>query len=183
MHAAPAPLVRAARRAARDEQRHAQRMADRARTAGAPLVAPVVRRRGPRPLEAIARENAVEGCVMETFGALTAAWQAAHARDASLRRAFARIAADETRHAALSWAVARWVEASSRSPRGARASSAARARAVQALARSARSPPGSFDGDLGRPSPAQRTLLFDGMIHRLGLAATKAPPPRRGTPR
>jgi hypothetical protein len=42
------------------------------------------------------------------YGALQLRWQAEHAPDPSLRRMFARITADETRHAALSWAIARW---------------------------------------------------------------------------
>jgi hypothetical protein len=50
---------------------------------------------------AIATENAVEGCVRETFAALVATWQAEHARDRVVRDAMRRIAADETRHAEL----------------------------------------------------------------------------------
>lgn len=58
----------------------------------------------------MAIENAVEGCVRETFGALVATWQAAHATDAGVRAAMKRIAADETRHAALAWAIDRWMD-------------------------------------------------------------------------
>jgi hypothetical protein len=61
-------------------------------------------------IEALALENAVEGCVRETFGALLAAWQACHADDPEVRRSFRRIAVDETRHAALAWAIAAWLE-------------------------------------------------------------------------
>ena len=52
-----------------------------------------------RELEAIAIENAVEGCVRESFGALLATWQAKTAGDARVRAAMKRIARDETRHA------------------------------------------------------------------------------------
>jgi hypothetical protein len=115
----------------------------------------------------MARENAVEGCVNETFGALVAAWQAAHARDASRRRSFARIAADEARHAALSWAVARWAEG--RLDSGARARvAAAAARAARALRKEGASWP--FDAEVGRPGPAARAALAAGMIRRLDLA-------------
>jgi hypothetical protein len=69
-----------------------------------------VRAREPRSLEAMAQENAVEGCVRETYGGLLATWQAAHACDTEVAAEMARIAEDETRHAALSWAIARWVE-------------------------------------------------------------------------
>jgi hypothetical protein len=53
----------------------------------------------------------VEGCVRETFGALVAAWQASHSSDPEVAAALERIARDELRHAALSWAIARWSEA------------------------------------------------------------------------
>src|SRR5690606_33136020 len=44
----------------------------------------------------------------ETWGAVIAEWQARAARDPELRAAFAAIARDEARHAALAWAVDRW---------------------------------------------------------------------------
>ncbi|MCY1008004.1 hypothetical protein OV079_21085 [Nannocystis pusilla] len=62
-----------------------------------------------RSLEALARENAVEGCVRETFGALVARYQASVAADEPLRRLFAAIAEDELDHAALAWDVATWL--------------------------------------------------------------------------
>ncbi|PTL78689.1 ferritin-like domain-containing protein [Vitiosangium sp. GDMCC 1.1324] len=61
-----------------------------------------------RSLFEVALDNAVEGCVRETFGALVAHHQALNARDAEVRRVMARIAEDETRHADLSWAIDRW---------------------------------------------------------------------------
>jgi hypothetical protein len=64
-----------------------------------------------RSLEELAVENAVEGCVRETYGALTAIWQARTAKDPSVAAAVRRIARDETRHAALSWANQRSLEA------------------------------------------------------------------------
>jgi len=63
-----------------------------------------------RSLEAIAKEDAVEGCVRETFGALTAHFQAPHATDPHVRRAMKVVAHDETRHAALARRVANWLE-------------------------------------------------------------------------
>jgi len=62
-----------------------------------------------RGLEAIAVENAVEGCVRETFGAVLALWQSRAARDPMIRDAFGVIARDEARHAALAWAVDAWI--------------------------------------------------------------------------
>ena len=52
-----------------------------------------------RALGVVAIENAVEGCVRETFGALIASWQAEHARDPGIKRLMRSIARDETRHA------------------------------------------------------------------------------------
>lgn len=165
-HGAPAALVRAAERSARDEVRHARLMGRRARAMGAAIPRVRVRKSAPRSLEAIARENAVEGCVNETFGALLLAWQAAHARDASARATFARIAADETRHAALSWAVARWIEPRI-DPRARARVAAARSRAIHALRRCI--PASPFDLEVGRPSPSAHAALVEGMIRGLGL--------------
>lgn len=109
-HGAPRSLVRAARQASKDEVRHAHAMTKLARARGAEPPRPKVRERGVRSLEAIARENAVEGCVRETYGALLAAWQSELAQDAEVRRAMKRIADDERRHAALAMAVSRWAE-------------------------------------------------------------------------
>jgi hypothetical protein len=107
---APAELVRAAERGERDEERHTRLTRHIARLHGTePPVVRVERRRA-RSTSAMAIDNAVEGCVRETYGALAAAWQAAHARDARIARTMASIARDEARHAALSWAIARWVE-------------------------------------------------------------------------
>jgi hypothetical protein len=69
-----------------------------------------VKRRAVRSLGRLAMENAVEGCVRETYGALLACWQAQSAGDADFRTAMVRIAEDEARHAELAWAIARWAE-------------------------------------------------------------------------
>jgi hypothetical protein len=61
-----------------------------------------------RTLAEIACENAVEGCVRETWGAAVAAYQAACAQDRTIRRVMGSIAADEAEHAALGWAVDAW---------------------------------------------------------------------------
>ena len=110
-HGAPKKLVRAAARAARDEVRHTRATGALARRFGARPRAPEVERGAPRSIEAMAIENAVEGCVRETYGALLATWQAQAARDSVVRAAMMRIARDETKHAALSWSVGRWLAA------------------------------------------------------------------------
>lgn len=109
-HGAPASLIERAMRAADDERRHTAVMCDLARRHGVEVtpVAPPVE--APRPLLAVARENAVEGCVRETYAALLAGWQSKRATDPHVARAYASIADDETRHAQLSWDVSAWIE-------------------------------------------------------------------------
>ncbi len=111
-HGAPRRLVARARGAAADEVRHARAMRSQARRHGAaPLRAKVDRSaHARRPLFELALENAVEGCVRETYGALVAQWQAKAALDAPLRRALKAIAHDETNHAELSWDLKAWLD-------------------------------------------------------------------------
>lgn len=107
-HGAPARLVRVARRSAAEEVRHARAMEALAARHGAPSPEVMVAPFQPRSLEALALENAVEGCVRETFGALLAGWQAQRAEDGAVREALGAIAPDELRHAELSWAIDAW---------------------------------------------------------------------------
>ena len=108
-HGALARLGRAARSAARDERRHARVMTALAERAGAsvPRARPPKARK--RSLMAMAIENAVQGCVRETFSAAVALVQAETASDARVRSALRRIAKDEMRHAELAWDVHHWV--------------------------------------------------------------------------
>ncbi len=110
-HRAPPALIQAARAATADERRHADAIGRLAVSRG--TVPPAVHvKRGPvRDIEAVARENAVEGCVRETYAALLACRQALAATDPAIRSAMAGIARDETRHAALAWAVDGWSQA------------------------------------------------------------------------
>jgi hypothetical protein len=110
-HGAPAHLIDAARAAADDERRHTKIVGRLAQRHGAVAPAAEVDAVAPRSLEAIARENAVEGCVMELYGAVEATWQARAAQDPLVRAAMQRICVDETRHAELALAVAKWADA------------------------------------------------------------------------
>ena len=112
-HGAPASLLADVQAAAADEVRHARScFAQASRHAGHAL------RPGPFPfagpitvrsdLAAIAADAAAEGCVGETVGAALAAASAAAASDPSARADLMVIAADEARHAALSWRVVAW---------------------------------------------------------------------------
>jgi hypothetical protein len=109
-HGAPRALRTAVRRAASDEIRHAAMMGELAAKAGAAIPAPRVKSGRTRSLERIASENAIEGCVRETFAAAVALVQAHRADDPEVRAVMRRIAADELRHANLSWRVASWIE-------------------------------------------------------------------------
>jgi rubrerythrin len=108
-YGAPEELLERSRRAAHDEVRHARMMQRLAQRFGSEVSPRSVRVSGVRDLETIARENAVEGCVMETWGCLIGLHQARRARP-GLRRVYRQIAADEARHAQLSWDIATWAE-------------------------------------------------------------------------
>lgn len=108
-HDAPAALAAASRSAVHEERRHAALVAALARRAGMNPGVPTVPTPADRTLEALAIDNAVEGCVRETWGALVATRQAITASDPLLRHAFAVIARDEASHAALSMALDAWV--------------------------------------------------------------------------
>jgi hypothetical protein len=105
---APAHLVRAAHRAAADERRHARVATRLARRFGGVPVRPRVRRARQPSLVELLEDDAAEGCIGETFGALVVTWQAEHACDPKVARAMRAVATDETRHAALAWEIMRW---------------------------------------------------------------------------
>jgi hypothetical protein len=168
---APAELVDAAGRAARDEIAHARLTSRIARRYGGEAPAPrVSARRARRTPASLARENAVEGCVRETFAALVAARQAEHAADPAVRAALRRIARDEARHAALAWAVARWVEP--RLGAGARRRLARATRdAIAALRDEVLAPvDAGVVRDAGVPRPALAARLVDALATDLWAA-------------
>jgi hypothetical protein len=107
---APVELVTAARQAALDEIAHTRTVGALAARFGGELQAPRIAAQAPRARLAIALENAIEGCVRETYGALVAWRQAETALDPIVREVMQQIAEDETRHAELSWRVAEWLE-------------------------------------------------------------------------
>jgi hypothetical protein len=133
-HGAPSSLVARALASARDEVRHARIVGQLAEEHGG-------RRRGIarttlplRALDDVAVENAVEGCVRETFGALVASWQGMAAATPSLRATMRAVGRDEERHAELAWDIARWAEPRL-SPAARRRLARARRAAVAALER------------------------------------------------
>jgi hypothetical protein len=110
-HRLPRKLDRAMRRAARDEVRHARVARALGKRFGGRYEPPAIRAHARRSLREIAIDNAVEGCVRETYGALVAHLQMTRAGDADVRACMAAIADEETEHAALSWDIAEWIEA------------------------------------------------------------------------
>jgi hypothetical protein len=161
-HGAPPRLVRAAERAARDEIRHARMAESLARRYGAVAIEPRVEPRAIRSLEAISVENAVEGCAREAFGALIAGWQAIAARDPIIRPAMARIARDETRHAALAFQVNAWVKGRLSAAMRARVEGA-RQRALEELASGSEEAPLALRLALGLPTSQEARLLAQRM--------------------
>ncbi|MEM6292163.1 MAG: hypothetical protein AAGA54_12885 [Myxococcota bacterium] len=107
-HEAPESLPAQARAAAQDEVRHAALMESMAMRWGVQPKRPKLASIAVRSLEAMAIENAAEGCVRETWAALEACHQARWAKDPVIRRAMSEISADELRYAEFSWAVDAW---------------------------------------------------------------------------
>ena len=101
----PVKLVARARRAAREEMRHFRLTAALARRFGAAAKRAHVPSQRRRTLLDLAVDNAREGVVRETFGAVAGWWQAQHATERVVRDVMRRIAHDETSHAELSWAL------------------------------------------------------------------------------
>jgi hypothetical protein len=107
---APEALVADAWRAALEEIAHTRMVGMIAARFGGEVPMPSIAEPAARDAFAIALENAVEGCVRESYGALVAWYQAETATDPMVKSAMAQIAEDETRHAELSWRVAEWLE-------------------------------------------------------------------------
>jgi hypothetical protein len=163
-HGAPEALVKAARRAAADEVRHTRAMQALARRHGAIMPEVNIPPFQPRSLEAMCTENAVEGCVRETFGALVTGWQARTAGDTEVRRALGPISRDELRHAELAWAVDAWAAGRLTPPERERILQLRR-ETLSALEHevSSQPPPEHFVREAGVPSREQALNLLQGL--------------------
>ncbi|MBL8916096.1 MAG: ferritin-like domain-containing protein [Archangium sp.] len=104
-HGVSPQFSRRARRAAREEVRHAQLVGRLARAHGGRFGVTQPIDTG-RTLEALALENATEGCVRETLGALIGLHQSRHASDTAVRAVMAEVSRDELGHASWSHALA-----------------------------------------------------------------------------
>ncbi|MCB9706824.1 MAG: ferritin-like domain-containing protein [Myxococcales bacterium] len=167
LHGAPTPMIQAALRARGDELRHARVTAALARRHGGRPQRPRLQPTPPRPLVEVASDNAIEGCVRETYGALVAHHQARRAGDPVIRRALARIADDETRHAALSWSLAAWADARLR-PSERRAVAKRRRAALERLeVELTRREHPRVEALAGMPRPDEARALFRGLQRAL----------------
>jgi hypothetical protein len=153
---APPSLVARALVAADDEVRHARML--RAIAGGDVRTVRTLPYR-PQTLFALARHNAVEGCVRETIGAAINVCQARSSSNPTLRALFAQIAADEIRHAELAWEVDAWAR-TGLSAAEQHTLDAARDEAL----RSVRAIELPDDPRLGMPSRAQLAALIDELV-------------------
>jgi hypothetical protein len=163
VHGAPSHLIDACLVAATEEERHA-------RLCGGQLLAP--RERQPiRSIEELAIDNAVEGEVRETWGAVLAAYQAQAAHERSLRELMASIAPDELSHAELSAELGRWYASQLSPEANARVAMAKRA-AIAALASALDEKPASTElvETVGLPSVAASAELFAGLLRTVWAA-------------
>lgn len=172
---APAELVQRARRAAKDELRHAELVAQLATARDASVPQVVVAGRAVRSALEVALENAVEGCVRESWGALCAHVQAQTAQSADVKAVWQSIARDETEHAQLSRDIATWLESQLSSSEREQVA-AARALAIVALRR-------ELDADvapelvseLGLPSRHLALAQFDALTRAWLATDNQAP--------
>ncbi len=156
---APERLVSGALEAARDEVLHARILRRLAHARGGASGELVFLPAPDRELVAFAIENAVEGCVHETWAALVAAFQAGHAPTADVRAAFTRIARDEARHSDLAWAVDAWLAGRLTAEERGRVL-AARQAAVHALATASGEQDPAVREAAGLPTAAQAEALL-----------------------
>ena len=167
-HGAPTRLVRAASRAIRDELRHVRVTSGLARRFGEMPIAP---RPAPprvvRTLLGVALENAVEGCVRETYSALECLWQAQAAEDPVVRAEMKRIARDEMRHLALSWEVHAWAMRRLDGAARARVREAQRRAIHELLGEVGTDPRASLVRTAGLPRGAQSRALVSAIATRL----------------
>ena len=109
-YGAPDELIQLAKQGVKEELEHVELMKMLAKIYGAEPQKVAVEPFRLRPLVEIAEENAREGCIRETFGALLAMWQARHAEEEAVRRVMERISYEESLHGALSWKIDEWIQ-------------------------------------------------------------------------
>lgn len=165
---APTPLQKECLLALEDEQRHARLMTQLARLGGAEPELPRIRRTPMRDRLQLACDNVAEGCVRESFGAISALWQSVASSDPVVRAAMAQIAKDETRHAELALSLDAWLcGLLDRAER--RQVATARQTAYAELRRELGSAEASPDPILALPSGARAQQLLDEAMGVAGM--------------
>lgn len=157
---APRRLLDACTRAARDEVHHARAAARLARRFGAQAPRVEVEAAAPPDRSQLAADNAREGCVRETFGALVATWQARQAADGDVRAVMERVAADETRHAELAWEIDAWLRPRLTPAERERVDEARRAGLAELAASLDANPDETLARAAGLPPPVVARALF-----------------------
>jgi len=157
-HGAPRDLVLAAVRAADDEVRHTGQATALAHVWGGTPRQPRHGSGPARDLFALCRDNAVDGCVHETFGAAIANRQAQTAHDPYIRSVMLSIARDETRHAGLAEDIDTWLRPQLGQRERQAVESAAR-RAAEELAVSQKDAPARVSELAGFPSANEAQAL------------------------
>jgi hypothetical protein len=159
-HRAPTSLVRWAHTCAREEAVHARFFAELARARGERVHLRLPR--GPREtpsLEALARENAVDGLATELVGAARLAHQARRASTRLLRARLGRVAREEAGHARFSFALHGYL-AGQLTPHTRRQIDLARRAHLDELARDASHEPPAYErATLGVPSAEASVAL------------------------
>ncbi len=171
---APQALQREAERAQADEVRHAQQMGALAVRYGATPAKHRSESRHDQTLLEFALDNAVEGCVRETFGAACAAFQAVKASDPVVRATLRQVAVDETRHAELSWNIHSWVERRLNAEERDQLAEAMRTAVRQLQVEVTRAHPASVRLLGGTPGPADAAALLEDLHARLWAPALAA---------
>jgi hypothetical protein len=111
----------------------------------------------------VAIDNAVEGCVLELFGALMAMWQSQYACDEEIRSCMEVIARDEARHAALAIDIARWFCPRLSSETGERLRAAQKSAVDRLRAEAEPTPRNVLRREAGLPDPCETSRLIDGL--------------------
>jgi hypothetical protein len=161
-HDASSRLVHAAVRAVGDEARHTRMASMLAYAWGATPRPPRSHSHTDRDLFALCLDNAVDGCVHETFGASIAAHQARTAKDPFIRSIMESIARDERRHAALAEAIDRWARPRLRHDQREAVEMAARD-AAHVLASSQKDAPHEVSELAGFPSAVEAQALVEAL--------------------
>lgn len=168
---APDDLLARIVAAAHDELRHAQAVSRLVAARGGRCRPPQRQPVAPRSARELALENAVMGCVRETWAALLAAHQAEHAADPQLRATMQAIAADEARHAELAWAIDAWLHTQLGPDDHAEIAAVRQATAAAMIASiSASEPAPALVHTAGVPARARAVQLVSGLADALWAA-------------